>query len=307
MINQLSMFLSGGWSLLRLVAVVSSSITTVISSLLPMFLYTSFSTTYLVFMFFFLSAGALIFHGLLTHLFNDYADFLSGTDDHSPGILSGGSRVIQKGIFKSEVVWRLGKSLAALMLMAAVLLAIMGHGKISLLILVGVWAAASYSLPPLRLSYRPFLGEWLSLFPSIFFLGLAGPWLMLEQIPMWAVQNAVINALICMAWVMVHHIPDLEADQKAEPIKETTVVWFAKKFGDSFAYFPALFYLMLAGLVPIWLAFTRLSAAFLLIVLISVAIYIVTQLDIKDHHQVSKSEKRLLVIAMLSGIALGIF
>lgn len=258
-------------------------------------------------MFFFLSAGAVVIHGLLTHLFNDYADFLSGTDEHSPAILSGGSRVIQKGILKPEVVWRLGRLLAILLLMAAVLLAIIGHGKISLLILVGVWAAASYSLSPLRLSYRPFLGEWLSLFPSMFLLGLAGPWLIMDVIPMWAVQNALINALVCMAWVMVHHIPDLEADQKAKPIKVTTVVWFAKKFGVNFAYFPALFYLMLAGLVPIWLAFTRLTAAFLLIVLISFAIYLVTHLDIKNHHQVSKSEKGLLLIAMLIGLVLGIF
>jgi len=301
------MFLSGGWSLLRLVAVMSSSVTAIISSLIPLFIHHSYSATHLVFMFFLLSGGAVVIHGMLTHLFNDYTDFLSGTDEHSPGILSGGSRVIQKGIFKPGVVWRLGKTLAVVLLLLSIILAIMGQGKLSILILIGVWAAASYSLPPFRLSYRPFLGEWLSLFPSILFLGLAGPWLMLNQIPMWAVQNAVINALICMAWVMVHHIPDLEADQKAEPIKETTVVWFANKFGIKCSYYPALIYLMLAGLVPIWLAFTRLSAAFLLIVLISISIYIVIQLEIKDHHQVSKSEKGLLLIAMLSGLVLGIF
>src|SRR5690625_3430601 len=301
------MFLSGGWSLLRLVAVMSSSVTAIISSLIPLFIHHSYSATHLVFMFFLLSGGAVVIHGMLTHLFNDYTDFLSGTDEHSPGILSGGSRVIQKGIFKPGVVWRLGKTLAVVLLLLSIILAIMGQGKLSILILIGVWAAASYSLPPFRLSYRPFLGEWLSLFPSILFLGLAGPWLMLNQIPMWAVQNDVINALICMAWVMVHHIPDLEADQKAEPIKETTVVWFANKFGIKCSYYPALIYLMLAGLVPIWLAFTRLSAAFLLIVLISISIYIVIQLEIKDHHQVSKSEKGLLLIAMLSGLVLGIF
>src|SRR5699024_9152138 len=299
--------LSEGWGILRLIAVVSSSVTAVLSSLLPLLLYTSHSPVTLFYLFLFLCGGAIVVHGLLTHLFNDYADFLSGTDEHSPAILSGGSRVIQKGILKPEVVWRLGRLLAILLLMAAVLLAIIGHGKISLLILVGVWAAASYSLSPFRLSYRPFLGEWLSLFPSMFLLGLAGPWLIMDVIPLWAVQNALINALVCMAWVMVHHIPDLEADQKAKPIKVTTVVWFAKKFGVNFAYFPALFYLMLAGLVPIWLAFTRLTAAFLLIVLISFAIYLVTHLDIKNHHQVSKSEKGLLLIAMLIGLVLGIF
>src|SRR5690625_7024141 len=96
--------LSGGWGILRLIAVVSSSVTAVISSLLPLLLYTSHSPVTLFYMFLFLCLGAIVVHGLLTHLFNDYADFTSGTDEYSPAILSGGSRVIQKGIMKQPVV-----------------------------------------------------------------------------------------------------------------------------------------------------------------------------------------------------------
>src|SRR5699024_9012794 len=32
-----------------------------------------------------------------------------------------------------------------------------------------------------------------------------------------------------MAWVMVHHIPELEADQKAKPIKVKTRLWYYNK------------------------------------------------------------------------------
>src|SRR5690625_5982101 len=132
------MFLSGGWSLLRLVAVMSSSVTAIISSLIPLFIHHSYSAIHLFFLFFLLSGGAVDIHGMLTHLFNDYTDFLSGTDEHSPGILSGGSRVIQKGIFKPGVVWRLGKTLAVVLLLLSIILAIMGQGKLSILILIGV-------------------------------------------------------------------------------------------------------------------------------------------------------------------------
>src|SRR5690625_7429972 len=96
--------LSEGWGILRLIAVVSSSVTAVLSSLLPLLLYTSHSPVTLFYLFLFLCGGAIVVHGLLTHLFNDYADFTSGTEEHSPAILSCGSRVITNGIMTPRVV-----------------------------------------------------------------------------------------------------------------------------------------------------------------------------------------------------------
>lgn len=296
-----------GWTLLRLIAVLSSSIVVILSSLLPLFLYTSLSFGYLMWMLVFLSVAAITFHGALTHLFNDYTDFHSGTDAHSPAILSGGSRVIQKGMMHPQHVFKLGKWLSGSLLTIAVLTALLGRYDMAILIVVGVWAAVSYSLPPLQLSYRPFLGEWLSLFPSIFFLGLAGPWMILDAIPLWAVQNAVINALVCMAWVMVHHIPDLEADRMATPIKRTSVVWFANKFGVNYAPLPALIYFMMAGFCTIWLFPNRSLAGIILILLFSFALFLVSHINPKDHQQVTKYEKLLLLLAIVIAITLGIF
>src|SRR5699024_5119457 len=133
-----------------------------------------------------------------------------------------------------------GKWVAAGLLVMAVVVAMLGYIEITILIFVGVWAAISYSLPPINLSYRPLLGEWLSLFPAMFFLGIAVPWLLLGDTPIWAYQNAVINALVCMGWVMVHHIPDVEADMQAVPKKKTSVVWFVERFGIESARIPAL-------------------------------------------------------------------
>ncbi|PSL42986.1 1,4-dihydroxy-2-naphthoate octaprenyltransferase [Salsuginibacillus halophilus] len=299
--------LRGGLALLRSIAVVSSSVATIISAMLPFFLYSTISTSYLLMMFFVLLLGAFTIHGVLTHAFNDYMDYLSGTDAYSPAILSGGSRVIQDGIITPPVLWLIGKWLAIALLVTAFVLALFSYYILSFLLVIGVWAAASYSLPPLRLSYRPFLGEWGSLFPSILFLGLAGPWLIVGEIPVWAAQNAVINALFCLAWVMVHHIPDLDADKRAVPAKRTSVVWFADTFGRYYARFPALLYLGAAGLCIIWLGFDRVWATGTLTITISIALFLVLKMDVENHQQVSSYEKILLLLAMITAAALGIF
>lgn len=300
-------FFHGGWSLLRIIAVISSSFATVLSSMLPLFLYSSISVGYLLLVLFIVSLGALIIHGMLTHLFNDYADFLSGTDSISPAILSGGSRVIQKKWIRPETVWRLGKWLMFVLLFFAMLMIIIGRYELTFLVSVGVWAAYSYSLPPFKLGYRPFLGEWLSLFPSLFFLGLAGPWMIFETVPLWAIQNATINALFCMGWVMVHHIPDVDADKQAVPKKRTTVVWAVDTFGTKFSQLPAFLYVLMTGLCAIWLISTRLWASLFLVIIIMYALVMIMKIEPKNVEQVTNVEKKLLLLAVIIAVVLGVF
>lgn len=307
MIAKISNAFHTGWQLLRLIAVVSSSIATILSSMLPLFLDGISTTTYLVFMLSFFSISAILVHGVLTHLFNDYSDYLSGTDAHSPAILSGGSRIIQKGLIKPQNVWKLGKWLAFILLIIGGLLAIIGRYELTILIVIGVWGAVSYSLPSIRLSYFPFLGEWLSLFPAMFFLGLAAPWIIIESIPIWAIQNAMINALICMGWVMVHHIPDLEADRQAVPMKQTSVVWFANRFGIKHARFPAFLYILMAGLCLIWVSLDRTLAAILCAILIFFSLLLILKMNPNNLEQVTNYEKILLLIAIMIAVFLGIF
>lgn len=307
MANQFAGTLRSAWMLVRAIAVISSSIATIVSTMLPLFLYSSLSASYLTAIFILLAIGAFLIHGLLTHAFNDYADYLSGTDEHSPAILSGGSRVLQTNAMSLKSLWLVGKWLTIALMGIAVLCFILGYIKVGVLLLIGVWAAASYSLPPLSLSYKPFLGEWLSLFPSIFLLGLGGAWLALGTIPEWALQNAFINAMICLAWVMVHHIPDREADMQASPEKRTTVVWFTRKFGSPYAHMPAVCYLVISGLTIFWLGSDRLLAAAGLAVLMAVSLILVSRMDNSNPEHVSAVEKTLLLIAMISAGWLGIF
>ncbi len=292
---------------MRSIAVIASSVTTIVSTFLPLILYYTLPKSLLFSIFGLLLLGAVIIHGVLTHLLNDYADNKSGTDLYSPAILSGGSRIIQTGLVKSEALWLFGKCLIISLVIITVGLIIVGFLKLAFLLAIGLWGAISYSLPPLRFSYRPLTGEWLSTFPSILVLGLAGPWLALDSIPEWAWQNAIINGLFCISWVMVHHIPDRDADKQALPTKQTTVVWSIESFGTNFCRLPALFYFALTALCAFWLGVDRFWAMIGLIILVGTSILLIMTMNIEDHHKVSSHEKILLLLAMINGVWLGIF
>ncbi|WP_431803939.1 prenyltransferase [Halobacillus andaensis] len=299
--------IKGGWLLLRSIAVISSSVATIVSTILPLYLYSSLPSQSLTVLFISLLLGAFIIHGVLTHLLNDYVDHLSGTDLHSPGILSGGSRVIQTGYMTPGLLWNLGKALLTFLVVIILAFLFLGYYKLAVLLGIGVWGAASYSLPPLQFSYRPFLGEWLSTFPSVLFLGLAGAWLTLDDMPLWVWQNAVINALFCIAWIMVHHIPDREADRQADPIKQTSVVWAVKRYGLPFSRLPALIYFGMTAGCAFWLGGERIAAAFGVLVFAGASATLVYKMNVENHYQVSAYEKIILMLAIVNAVWLGLF
>jgi len=293
--------------LLRLVAVVFSSIAAILSTVLPLLFYTDLSAGAVMTVASVLLIGAVFIHGMLTHTLNDIADYQSGTDQYSPGVLSGGSRVLQTGTMSVGMLKQLGIWMTIFLLLMAILFAFLGLTEFAVLTLVGIWGAVSYSLKPFQLAYYPFAGEWLSLFPTMLMLGIAAPWILLGQVPAWTWQNAMINAIWCMAWVMVHHIPDRHADRKAVPLKQTSVVWAENKFGASGAKLPAMLYFILIGLLLIWTAFTRPAGAIGAGILLIYAIYLVIKMDIDDVEKVTNDEKKLLILAFVTAIWLGSF
>ncbi|MEK4299833.1 prenyltransferase [Oceanobacillus sp. FSL W8-0428] len=294
-------------TLLRLVAVVFSSVATILSTVLPLLFYTDLSAGTVMTIASVLLIGAVCIHGMLTHTLNDIADYQSGTDQHSPGILSGGSGVLQNGAMSVGMLKQLGTWMTLFLLIIAVLFAFLGLTEFAVLTLIGIWGAVSYSLRPFQFAYYPFAGEWLSLFPTMLMLGIAAPWILLEQIPMWAWQNGLINAIWCMAWVMVHHIPDRHADRKSTPLKQTSVVWAEDTFGIRGAKLPAMLYFISVGLLLFWTAFTRPIGAFGAGILLGYAIYLVIKMDIDDVEKVTNDEKKLLFLAFATAIWLGIF
>lgn len=307
MAGQESYSFRGIGMLMRVIAVVTSSIAAIISTVLPLAFGYDVSKFNLFLLFILLVIGGLLVHGVLTHVFNDITDFKSGTDQESPALLSGGSRVLQTGTMTLGMLKRIGLVVTAILVFAAALFILFGQVELAILCMVGLWGAASYSLQPFRFAYRPFLGEWLSLFPSLLMLGLAAPWIMLDHIPAWAWQNALINAIWCMAWVMIHHIPDIQADRLATPKKETSVVWAVKRFGMNRAGLPALIYLGIVGLIALSMIWDRPLGAIGTLLMLGYGIYLVLRMRVRDVEQVTAYEKVLLLLAMATAIWLGLF
>ncbi|SIS42632.1 prenyltransferase [Salimicrobium flavidum] len=296
-----------GLTLFRLIAVLFSSFAAIITTMLPMYLYYSYPISQLLLVLGLLLFGTLLIHGFLTHVLNDYTDTISGTDGKSPGILSGGSRVVQKGMMTTDLLRQIG--IISMSAIAAFIFVFffLGFIKIATLLAVGLWSAAAYSLPSIRLSYYPWIGEWGATFPAIFSVGFGGAWLLTDQPPLWAFQNALIISLFSIAWVMVHHIPDRFADEQASPPKVTCVVWMKQKFGDAYSRFPAVLYFFMGGVCSLWLFPERTTAAVGILALSIVSILIVLRLDIKDPIHVSNGEKMLLILTLVAAVWIGIF
>ncbi|MCD2137365.1 prenyltransferase [Salinicoccus halitifaciens] len=299
-------FLKGFGMLSRILAVAFSSFVTILSTSIPLILfYPEVSNTNVLILIGILLLGSFLTHGLLTHIVNDLADFKSGTDEYSPGVLSGGSRVIQTKVFTYAQLKLFGVVLTAVMALAAVLFFIFGYTVLGILTILGMWGAISYSMRPFIFAYKPLAGEWLSLFPSMLALGLAAPWIMLDSIPVWAWFNAAINAIWCMAWVMVHHIPDMDADQRAKPVKNTSVLYAANRWGRRAAHLPAVLYLAIIGVLAVIMTFTRPLAGIITLILIIITILMLFDTDKRDVEAVTATEKKMLIMAALTALMLG--
>lgn len=300
-------FLKGFSMLTRILAVAFSSFITILSTTIPLIIfYPDLNNGTILILCAILLLGSFLTHGLLTHIVNDLADFKSGTDDYSPGVLSGGSRVIQEKVFTYNQLKFFGIMLCTAMVLAAIFFFIFGHVKLGILTIIGIWGALTYSMKPFIFAYRPFAGEWLSLFPSMLFLGLAAPWIMLDTIPVWAWFNAAINAVWCMSWVMVHHIPDIDADQRARPVKNTTVLYAVNRWGRRAAHMPAVLYLVVISALAVVMTSTRELAGMVTLILAIVTVLMLFDMKNKDVEAVTAVEKKMLIMASVTAIVLGL-
>lgn len=171
--------------------------------------------------------GALVLQGLITHGLNDLYDWDSGTDQGTTGIISGGSRVLVEGLMTQDQMWRVIWVAVGLYIATAFGLFLLRGALVWVWAGLGIWGAVSYSVPPLRLSYRPYLGEWLALMPAmvsgVMLGGIASNVIPSSRL----IWGALIYGVFCVASVMQHHLSDMDADWAARPRKRTTpAYWF---------------------------------------------------------------------------------
>ena len=175
--------------------------------------------------------GGILLQGYITHGLNDYFDWQSGTDRDNPAWLSGGSHAVQSGRLLPEDVRAIAYLAIALYLALLLALSLWRGGIFALLGLPALVTAAAYSVPPMRLGYRPLLGEWLGMFPAIaagvLAAGYAAGGVLAPE--RWAV--AAINGILCNASVMEHHLADVDLDWDAQPRKGMSPAFWQKAIG----------------------------------------------------------------------------
>lgn len=176
--------------------------------------------------------GAIVLQGLITHGLNDVYDWQSGTDQISVGVISGGSKVLADGLLNIPGIITVVRWAVLLYGGLAVGMVILrGWGGL-VWALVALWGSVSYSVPPLRLSYRP-LGEWGALLPAMVGGVMLGGMAKNPHPAVGLYVGAAWFGFYCMASVMQHHLSDVNADWQARPQKRTTPAWYKHVRGRS--------------------------------------------------------------------------
>jgi 1,4-dihydroxy-2-naphthoate octaprenyltransferase len=193
----------------------------------------------------------VLIHGVASHALNDREDWLSGTDQVSAGILSGGSGVVKRGEYSVEKLAWMGRiTLYLVLILTGYFLWSVGP-PVLLIIGIAVWAAIAYSCPPLRLSYRPLLGEWLCAFPAVSLCAVGTFYVLTGNLQPIIIIAGGINSLLAMGLLMHHHISDVKSDLQANPRKLTTVALVGNTLGMRKTPLVAMTYFLLALLMGV--------------------------------------------------------
>lgn len=177
--------------------------------------------------------GALILQGLVTHGLNDMFDWDSGTDRNTTGIISGGSRVLPDGLMTRVQMLRIVIAAAMAYLGLTAVFSIYRGPGVWLWAMLGLYGSIAYSVPPLRLSYRPYWGEWLALLPTMVSGVMLGGYAASALVSPRLLWGAAIYGAFCVASVMQHHLSDMEADWLANPQKRTTPTYWQNALHQS--------------------------------------------------------------------------
>lgn len=165
----------------------------------------------------------VLIHGVLSHAFNDREDWLSGTDQLSPGILSGGSGVVPSSLYTLEELSLIGKTALLAACIIAIYFVWQVGPSILILLALGIWSSIAYSCAPLRLAYHPLAGEWLCGFPSVYACAVGTFYVLTHEVNGMIHMAGAIHALLAIGLLMHHHISDISSDLQSTPRKLTTV------------------------------------------------------------------------------------
>lgn len=173
---------------------------------------------------------ACIMQAYPTHAANEIVDWLSGTDAKGYG----GSKVIREGLLsiKDLKIILLGSMGAVVVLAAVVILTI--DFRMIWFGIVGIAASLFYSLPPLKLGYRPFVGEWIGGFVGVFVAVTGSYYIQAFTLSPAAILAGIAVGVSDVAIMEMFHTVDYDADRSANPQKRTTIVFLGPERGQTY-------------------------------------------------------------------------
>ncbi|HHV18092.1 MAG TPA: prenyltransferase [Thermoanaerobacterales bacterium] len=237
-----------------------------------------------------LIVGVFLINGFLGHSLNDINDWESGTDRASQGILSGGSKVLKEGLFHKDALSKVAFLSLLVILLIGLYLYLFRGLLVIMALAIGVFTAWAYTCPPLRLAYKPFLGELMGLWMSGVVLSTASYFVLIggfHQVPFVA---GVIHTTLLVGWIMQHHIPDIPADLAATPRKLTTPALFFLLWGPEGAVVPSIIYYSLAAFLS-FLGFLYIHEVFAWMLVPSfIGVWAGATTDTVDIHDVTKRQ-----------------
>ncbi|MEN6462760.1 MAG: prenyltransferase, partial [Syntrophomonas sp.] len=173
------------------------------------------------------------------------------TDQLSPGLLSGGSKVVIRGLYSIDKLSWIGRTTLFLVFIIAGYFVWRVGPSVLIFPLIGIGSAVAYSCPPLRLSYHPIIGEWLCAFPAVSACGVGTFYVLTTTLQPTIIVAGGINALLAMGLLMHNHISDVGSDLQANPQKLTTVALVGNTLGMKKTPLVATAYFLLALLLGI--------------------------------------------------------
>jgi 1,4-dihydroxy-2-naphthoate octaprenyltransferase len=174
----------------------------------------------------FVVAVAALIQGYPTHIVNEIYDWRSGADPRTLGERkSGGSKVLQAGLLKPRDLWMVFTLSSALLFVSVFVVAAHTDWRLFWFFAIGYVSGISYTLPPFRWAYRPFLGEWLGGFTGVVALVLGLYFAETRVLRAEVIWTATALGLQYISIMMFFHYLDYESDRLAVPRKLTTVVF----------------------------------------------------------------------------------
>jgi 1,4-dihydroxy-2-naphthoate octaprenyltransferase len=199
--------------------------------------------------------GMFVINGFMAHSLNDIQDWHTGTDKVSPGILSGGSKVLKRGLLLEKDLKVIAGIAVVLALAIALYLYSLRGPLVIAAVLAGMAITWAYTNPPLRLAYHPFLGELIGLGLSGLLISTTSYFVMTGAFSSKALLASAIQIFMLLGWIILHHIPDIGADLSASPVKLTTPAFFYRRWGRHSAKIPSVMYFLIAYVIGVWAGF----------------------------------------------------